>query len=84
MSPIDAIFAQDVLHRLYAAVNDHGANAVATLCCDDVVWEDPAAAHTEWPQLCDAAPSRLEVIGLARHAHRASYPFYCGQTHANW
>ena len=46
MSPIDGTFAQDFLHRLYAAVNNHDAEAVAALCCDEVVWEDPAASHT--------------------------------------
>lgn len=33
----------DVLRRLHAAVNAHDAEAVAALCAEDVVWEDPAA-----------------------------------------
>lgn len=40
---IDARFARHFLERLYAAVNAHDAKAVAALCCEDVVWEDPAA-----------------------------------------
>ena len=44
MSPIDFTFAQDFLHRLYVAVNDHGSKAVAALCCDDVAWEDPRSS----------------------------------------
>jgi predicted ester cyclase len=42
---IDATFARDFLQRLYAAVNAHDAQAVAALCCDDVVWDDPGAAE---------------------------------------
>jgi predicted ester cyclase len=45
-SPVNATFAHDFLQRLYAAVNRHDAEAVAALCYDDVVWEDPAAPHT--------------------------------------
>jgi len=41
--PIDARFARHFLARLHAAVNAHDAQAVAALCCEDVVWEDPAA-----------------------------------------
>ncbi len=41
---IDARFAQDFLSRLHAAVNAHDAAAVAALCCEDVVWDDPAAS----------------------------------------
>jgi predicted ester cyclase len=40
---IDARFARHVLESLYAAVNAHDADAVAVLCCKDVVWEDPGA-----------------------------------------
>jgi predicted ester cyclase len=40
---IDAAFARRFLERLHAAVNAHDADAVAALCCEDVVWEDPAA-----------------------------------------
>lgn len=43
---IDATFARQFLQRLHAAANAHDAQAVAALCCDDVVWEDPAAPHT--------------------------------------
>ena len=46
MTTIDAHFAHEFLARLLAAVNRHDADAVASLCCDDVVWEDPAAPHT--------------------------------------
>lgn len=44
--PIDARFARDFLHRLYAAVNAHDAHAVSALCGEGVVWEDPGAAQT--------------------------------------
>lgn len=44
--PIDAQFARAFLQRLYAAVNAHDAPAVAALCTEDVVWEDPGAAQT--------------------------------------
>lgn len=40
---VDGQFARHFLERLYAAVNAHDANAVTTLCCEGVVWEDPAA-----------------------------------------
>jgi predicted ester cyclase len=40
---IDADFARRFLENLYAAVNVHDANAVAALCCKDIVWEDPGA-----------------------------------------
>jgi steroid delta-isomerase-like uncharacterized protein len=40
---IDERFARRFLERLYAAVNAHDAEAVAALCTEDVVWEDPAA-----------------------------------------
>jgi predicted ester cyclase len=43
---IDAQFAREFLHRLRAAANAHNADAVAALCCDDVIWEDPAAPET--------------------------------------
>jgi predicted ester cyclase len=43
---IDAAFARGFLRRLHSAVNAHDAEAVAALCCEDVVWEDPAAPHT--------------------------------------
>lgn len=43
---VDAPFARQFLHRLHAAANAHDAEAVAALCCDDVVWEDPAAPQT--------------------------------------
>ena len=36
-------FARHFLERLHAAVNAHDAEAVAALCCEDVVWKDPAA-----------------------------------------
>jgi predicted ester cyclase len=40
------LFARQFLQRLHAAVNAHDAPAIAALCCDDVVWEDPAAPQT--------------------------------------
>jgi predicted ester cyclase len=40
---IDPAFARDFLGRLHAAVNEHDADAVAALCCEDIAWEDPAA-----------------------------------------
>jgi ketosteroid isomerase-like protein len=43
---VDAAFARNFLRRLHAAANAHDAHAVAALCADDVVWEDPAAPHT--------------------------------------
>lgn len=46
MNMIDASFAREFLQRLHAAVNAHDAPAIAALCCDGVVWEDPAASDT--------------------------------------
>lgn len=43
---IDASFARDFLRRLHAAASARDPDAVAALCADDVVWEDPAAPHT--------------------------------------
>jgi predicted ester cyclase len=43
---VDAPFARQFLQRLHAAVNGHDAEAVAALCCTDVVWEDPGAPQT--------------------------------------
>jgi predicted ester cyclase len=43
--PIDEGFAHDLLERLHAAVNAHDAKAVAALCREDVLWEDPAATE---------------------------------------
>jgi predicted ester cyclase len=43
---VDAEFARGFLHRLHAAANAHDADAVAALCGDDIVWEDPAAPQT--------------------------------------
>jgi len=43
---VDASFASRFLQRLLAAANAHDAEAVAALCSDDVVWEDPAAPQT--------------------------------------
>jgi ketosteroid isomerase-like protein len=40
---IDEAFARDFLSLLHAAVNAHDADAVAALCCEDVLWDDPAA-----------------------------------------
>lgn len=43
---VDAPFARQFLQRLHAAANAHDAERVATLCHEDVVWEDPAAPET--------------------------------------
>ncbi|MDZ4802485.1 MAG: nuclear transport factor 2 family protein [Bryobacteraceae bacterium] len=43
---IDAEFATGFIERLLHAVNTHDAQAVAELCAEDVVWEDPAAPET--------------------------------------
>ena len=43
---VDALFAQRFLQRLHGAANAHDANAIAALCCADVVWDDPAAPRT--------------------------------------
>jgi predicted ester cyclase len=43
---VDASFARQFLQRLHAAVNAHDAEAVAALCCGDVVWEGPGAPQT--------------------------------------
>jgi len=40
---VDGEFARHFLERLHAAVNAHDAEAVAALCCEGVVWDDPAA-----------------------------------------
>jgi len=40
---VDGEFARQFLERLHAAVNAHDAEAVAALCSEGVVWEDPAA-----------------------------------------
>jgi predicted ester cyclase len=43
---IDAPFASQFLQRLHGAANAHDPEAVAALCGEDVIWEDPAAPHT--------------------------------------
>ena len=43
---VDQAFAMAFSRRLHAAVNGHDADAVAALCAEDVIWEDPAAPHT--------------------------------------
>lgn len=40
---IDESFALRFLEELYAAFNVHDADAIAALCSENVVWEDPAA-----------------------------------------
>jgi predicted ester cyclase len=40
---IDAQFARDFLQRLHTAANAHDADAVAALCAEGVIWQDPAA-----------------------------------------
>lgn len=55
---VDALFARQFLRRLHGAANAHDADAVAALCCVDVVWEDPAA------------PETLHGRDAVRHFHR--------------
>lgn len=55
---VDPAFAKGFLRRLHAAVNAHDAEAVAALCAEDVVWEDPAAPHT--------LQGRAEVLAFHR------------------
>ncbi len=43
---VDGPFARDFLRRLHGAANAHDPDAVAALCAEDIVWEDPAAPHT--------------------------------------
>lgn len=43
---IDAPFARDFLRRLHAAASTQDPDAIAALCAEDVIWEDPAAPHT--------------------------------------
>lgn len=43
---IDASFARDFLRRLHAAASARDPDAVAALCAENVVWEDPAAPRT--------------------------------------
>ena len=43
---IDEGFVRAFLLQFHAAVNAHDAGAIAALCHDDVIWEDPAAPHT--------------------------------------
>jgi len=40
---VDERFARHFLERLHTAVNGHDADAVAALCTEDVIWQDPAA-----------------------------------------
>ncbi len=40
--PIDAVFAGEFLRRFHGTINAHAADAIASLCTEDVVWEDPA------------------------------------------
>lgn len=46
MNTIDPHLARAFPQRLHAAVNAHDALAIAALCRDDVVWQDPAAPAT--------------------------------------
>lgn len=43
---IDASFARDFLGRLHGAASSRDPDAIAALCAQHVVWEDPAAPHT--------------------------------------
>jgi predicted ester cyclase len=58
MQVVDSAFARTFLGRFHAAANAHDAEAVAALCADHVVWEDPAAPH--------ALHGRTEVLGFHR------------------
>ena len=40
---IDTPYANHLLERLHAAVNTHDADAIAEICSEDIVWDDPAA-----------------------------------------
>jgi predicted ester cyclase len=73
---VDARFASDFLERLHAAVNALDAARVAALCCEDVVWDDPAAPeplqgrravyHFHREIIFQAIPDvRIERIGTA-------------------
>jgi hypothetical protein len=42
---IDAAFARSFLGCLHSAVDAHDADAVAALCAESVLWDDPAAPH---------------------------------------
>ena len=55
---VDPAFARTFLQRFHGAANAHDAEAVAALCTDDVIWEDPAAPHT--------LHGRAEVLGFHR------------------
>ncbi|MFO1223643.1 MAG: nuclear transport factor 2 family protein [Burkholderiaceae bacterium] len=55
---IDATFAHGFLARLHRAVNVHDPHAVAALCSENVIWEDPAAPRT--------LRGRAEVLGFHR------------------
>lgn len=44
--PVEERFARHFLARLHAAVNRHDAEAVAALCTEDVLWQDPAAPES--------------------------------------
>lgn len=42
---VDERFAGRFLERLHAAVNAHDAHTIASLCAEDVLWQDPAAGE---------------------------------------
>jgi predicted ester cyclase len=41
--PLDIQFAREFLAKLHSCVNAHDAAAIASLCTEDVIWDDPAA-----------------------------------------
>lgn len=45
---VDTAFAGEFLRRLHGAVNAHDPDAIAELCAENVIWDDPAAPR----QLC--------------------------------
>lgn len=40
---IDVASRRNYLHRLLDAVNAHDADGIASLCSEDILWDDPAA-----------------------------------------
>jgi predicted ester cyclase len=43
--PLDFESAELFVSKLHAFVNAHDADAIAALCTEDVIWDDPAAAR---------------------------------------
>lgn len=64
MSPIDVTSAQDFLHRLYAAVNDHAAE----VCCV-VLPENTPQQHTLHGSNCVLQLHRDVMLSALRDMH---------------